>query len=189
MKFWTVQRKEVVDIVLEHDIYQPHFLHSEYPRAIADLDKLYDLVLNSFNSVNNSNLPGLIFSYSGTDGNTIFEISDMNHFYQIIQENKPSLQSLWNYLFTEDTVILELNYDSDPFNPLFVNINDFQFMMPPLMTELPPYSEADVERIYHSIQNGQPTRAPLFSGLMQAHLPYIKKENILEVHNTFEFIN
>lgn len=188
MKYWTVQSHEIIDVIIEEGVYQPVFEYSKFPKQTPDLDKLYDFVLRSFNEVNNSQLPGLIFSYAGTDNESIFEISDIDHFYQIIQENKPSIQSLWNYLFNEDTFILELEYDSNLFNPLFININDFQFMMPPVLTELYPYSELDVERIYHSIKKGQPTRAPMFSGLMQAHVPFIKRENIVNVYENFDFL-
>lgn len=189
MKFWTVQRKEVVNAVIKSGGYQPNFLYSEYPKVIAELDGLYDFVLRSFNNVNNSKLPGLIFSYVQTDGKYIKEISSFEEFYRIIQENKTSNASLWNYLATDDNVVLELNYDQLSFNPLYININDFQFMMPPVITELPPYSETDVIRIYESISNGQPTPAPLHSDLIQAHLPFITTENIVNVYKTFKFVN
>lgn len=185
MKFWTVQRKEIINIVNEKGIYQPDFSKSDYLQVIPDLKHLYYMVLEAFNEVNNTNFPGLIFSFLKSDKESIYQIEDFNEFYAFIQNRKAAIYSMWNELKKKDAMILELEYETD-FNPIYVDINDFQFLMPQI-TLLPPYTEQDIERICGEICNGEITRSIFPSYVIQAHLPNIKSENIVNTYPMFDF--
>lgn len=93
------------------------------------------------------------------------------------------MNSLWNQLGAEDAVILELDVPAD-FNPVFIDLNDFQFLMPPVMP-LPPYTPESVSRIINDIQHGVITRSEFPSDVIQAHLPNIEIKNVTGCYPLF----
>ncbi len=183
MKFWTVQKKEVIGIINKEGVYKPDFRKSDYLQIIPDLKDLYNIVLEAFNQVNNMRLDGLIYAFLKSDDEVIYQIQDIQEFAEFIKSKKAVIESLWKQFNKNDTVIVELNYN-EKFNPIFVDINDFQFLMPPIML-LPPYTKSDVDRIINEMQNGQITRSVYPSNVIQAHLPYIKVENIINIYPMF----
>lgn len=185
MKFWTVQKKEMINLAKENGIFQPDFNKSDYVKLISDLKGLYNLILDSFNRINNTSLSGLVFAFSQSDGSSIYEIEDFDSFYSLIQDKKAVINSLWNELKNKDVVITELNYNEN-FNPIFLDINDFQFMMPPIVFSC-PYTKQDIERICWGICNGEITKSVFPSNVIQTHLPYIKSENIVNIYSMFDF--
>ena len=58
--------------------------------------------------------------------------------------------------------------------------------MPPIFFSY-PFTEQDIERICWSIENGIITRSVFPSNVIQAHLPYIKAENIVNIYSMFDF--
>ena len=80
-------------------------------------------------------------------------------------------------------MVLELEYEEN-FNPIFIDINDFQLLMPPRMI-LPPYTGESFGRILNDISLGRVSSSEFPSYLFQAHLPDIKKENIINVYPVF----
>ena len=184
MKFWTVQKRSIVEHIMENGIYQPIFELSDY-QAGDDLQELYGLFLQFFNQVNHSDLPGLIFAFLQSDGQQIFSIKDIQSFYNFIQKSKPAIMSLWNNLAKKDVVILELEYEQS-FNPICIDINDFQLLMPPLMV-LPPYTDEYIVNLLRELKQGVISRSVFPSGVIQAHLPNIQAENIVNVYEMFDF--
>lgn len=67
MKFWTVQKKEIINVVDKNGIFYSDFAKSNYVKLNPNLKDLYDLVLKSFNDINNLNVKGLIFAFSQSD--------------------------------------------------------------------------------------------------------------------------
>lgn len=63
MKFWTIQTKNVIDIIQEKGIYQPDFNCSRYLNANKKLNDLYSVILQSFNNINRKDLPGIIYAF------------------------------------------------------------------------------------------------------------------------------
>lgn len=63
------------------------------------------------------------------------------------------------------------------------NVDDFQFLMPPIITWMPPYNESDITRIVNNIQRGQIPRTKMNSGVTQAHLPYIQRDQIKNIYS------
>lgn len=184
MKFWTVQKKEVIEIVNKEGIYQPDFGKSEYLQIIPDLKDLYYTVLEAYNQINAMKLPGLIYAFLKSDGKMVYQIENIQEFYEFIKTKRAVIGGLWKKLSENDVVIVELIYNEE-FNPIFVDINDFQFLMPPIDL-LYPFTKQDIERIINGIHRGQITKSVFPSNVIQAHLPYIKSENIM---NTYSMIN
>ena len=130
MKFWTVQKKEIINVVDKNGIFYSDFAKSNYVKLNPNLKDLYDLVLKSFNDINNLNLKGLIFAFSQSDNQSLYEIDNFTSFYSFIQNKRAVIESLWNELSSKDAVILELNYD-DNFNPIFLDISDYTIFYTP----------------------------------------------------------
>lgn len=185
MKFWTVQKKEIIDLVKKNGIFYSDFVKSDYLKLNPNLEYLYNLVLESFNKINEMNLTGIIFAFSQSDSQSVYEIESFTSFYSFIQNKRAVIKSLWNELKSKDVVILELNYN-ESFNPIFLDINDFQFLMPPIIFPY-PFTEQDVNRVCWSIENGEITKSVFPSNVIQAHLPYIKSENIVNIYSMFDF--
>jgi len=184
MKFWTIQTKEVLEIIQRDGIYQPDFRKSRYLNENEALSDLYYFILQSFNYPNQKNLQGLIFSFARSDDRAIYPIGTIEEFYSFIQSKKAAIGSFLKNINKNNSVIMELNY-TESFNPIFIDMNDFQFLMPPIML-LPPYTKESLLRIQQNIINGQITVSEFPSNVIQAHLPYIKKENIVNAYQMFD---
>ena len=104
--------------------------------------------------------------------------------FTFMESKKAVIGSFWKNLDQNNSIIMELNYE-ERFNPIFIDINDFQFLMPPIML-LPPYTKNSILRIQQDIVYGQTSVSEFPSNVMQAHLPYIEKENIVNVYPIFE---
>jgi hypothetical protein len=187
MRFWTVQKKEVINEVYKNGFFQPDFNLSDSIEKNPELSNLYNLVLNSFNNINGTNLPGLIFTFvkANKDSEHFEYMENIDEFYKFIQKSRPSIQSLWNTLCKQDVVIVELEY-SEKINPIYIDINDFQFLMPPIML-FPPYTQQSINNITDDIANGIIRRSDFPSYVIQAHLPCISKENIVNIYEMFPF--
>lgn len=186
MKYWTIQTKDIVETIVKRGIYQSDFSKSRYLNFNLYMADLYSLILDSYNNINNLHLNGVIYAFARSDGRSINPIKDITEFYRFMNNKKPIINSLWKTLTTDDSIILELNYEEN-FNPLFVDINDIQFLIPPILC-LPPYTEQSLNRICTDIARGQISESEFPSYVIQAHLPYIKAENIISLYPSFDLI-
>lgn len=184
MKFWTVQSRRVIDIIQKEGTYQPDFKQSRYLNERKDLNDLYSVILQSFNNINGKDLPGIIYAFLKSDGARIYSIETFAEFESFIKSKKNVIKYFWESLRKDDSVIIELDYEKT-FNPIFIDINDFQFLMPPIMI-LYPYTEESKSRILNDIEKGQITASEFQSNVIQAHLPYIEKQNIVNTYPVFE---
>lgn len=188
MKFWTIQTKQVIEVVNIEGIYQPDFKYSRYLKEISELSDLYGYILESYNQLNNKSLPGVIFAFAKHSDDKIEFINNIQEFMDFVREKQFAIGGFWENLIKrkEQFEIIELSYNEE-FNPIFIDINDFQLLMPPI--ELSWYSvftEESIKRIINSICFGNYTVSELPSGVVQAHLPYIKKDNVLNVYPIFD---
>lgn len=140
MKFWTVQSKEIVDIIKTMGVFQPDFGKING----MQMKELYPMILESFNRINGMKLPGVIFAFLESDNKKIYQIEDIEAFRKFIQSKKDAIIYLWNERYKKDCVIIELNYE-ERFNPIAIDINDFQLLMPPIKV-LWPYTEQDIKK-------------------------------------------
>lgn len=95
---------------------------------------------------------------------------------------KDAIESLWNQFSKQDSIILELEY-SESFNPMLIDLNDFQFLMPPVGL-FHPYEEENIYRLLSTFKSGKIQQSIFPSEIIQTHSPFIKKENIV---NTYDF--
>lgn len=185
MKYWTIQKKSVLNKIEKEGVYYPEFSKSDYIKENKNLAEIFNLVLGSFNSINHSNQSGLIFAFLYSDNKDIFHFNSIDSFKILIQSKKDVVVYFWNKFKNDDSVILELEYQ-ESFNPIFIDVNDFQFLMPPVdLHPLLPYTNLDIDKLYESINKGVFISSKYPSYLIQAHLPYIKKENIVGIHSMF----
>lgn len=184
MKFWTIQTKDVIEIIQEKGAYQPDFNRSRYLNSNKNLNDLYSVILQSFNQINKKDLPGIIYAFAKSDNNRIYSIETIKEFEEFIKSKQAVIGGFWKQLDNENSVVIELNYEDD-FNPIFIDINDFQFLMPPIMLFY-PYTQKSIDRILGDIKQGQITVSEFPSNVIQVHLPYIEKKNVINIYPVFD---
>lgn len=185
-KYWTVQSREVINLLREKGKYFPNFELSRLTKLDSEIKDAYSLILDSFNKFNNSKVKGVLFSFLAYDiNNGILEINSYEEFKERIFKARDSIKSLWDYFLSGEFVILELELPDD-FNPIFIEINDFQAIMPPILY-MPPYTKPVIEEICGSlIINGNGGTPVMPCGLIQAHIPFIMIEDIKKVYPLFK---
>ena len=101
--FWTVQKSFVVDEVNKNGIYKPDFSKSSFVlenKAVFENDELesfYNYILSCFNSLNNTDCDGLIFSFAGYDfdDSSVFAFSGVEDYSDCMRRGYASIKSLW----------------------------------------------------------------------------------------------
>ena len=184
MKFWTVQSKEVLDIIKNEGIYHPKFTMSQYYKQCS---KLYEFMLKSFNNINGLNCEGLIYSFCISKQDMIYSIANIEGFRYFMNLNKDKIIYLWETFAKNNCKILELETDID-FNDLALPFNDFQYVMPsPLNNYFDPVEyQANCKMILSNIEKGIIMSSGKEYDLIQSHLPYIKKSDIKNEYELFE---
>ena len=181
LKFWTVQRKSVVEKVLNEGVFIPDFMQSPLVKENPDLYVLYNFILKCFNKNNGTDATGLVFTFMKMINHDIYFFKDILDFETGIVLNKDKIFALWNNFNKEDYVILELEI-TNPYNPILIEINNFQYLMPPFMEFMPPYKPGDDRIIMSWLVNGTIGQGYWPDSLAQAHLPYIRKEDIKGIY-------
>lgn len=100
-------------------------------------------------------------------------------FQNYITIKKDVIYSLWKDLNKQDSIILELEFNEPFWNPLFIDINDYQYLMPPY------YEEDSAQVILSRLSQVCWATGGLPSGIVQAHLPYISVNMVKNVYNMF----
>ena len=183
-RFWTVQHKSVLDVVEMNGYYQADISKSPFVIQSPPLEELYRFLLDSFNKTNDFRLNGLIFGFAYRRDSQICSFQNIHEFAAFVRQKRNAIATLWRKLCSEDYVVMCLDYPEDSFNPLFIDINDFQFLMPPI-TILPPYSYKSIARIVTDIRHARISSGEFPSYLIQAHLPVIHEKNITEMYHMF----
>ena len=149
-KYGTVQSREVINILKEEGIYYPNFEFSTLTKIDPEIKNAYSLILDSFNQFKNSKVKGVLFSFLDYDiNNGILAINSFEEFKERVLKARESIKSLWDYFLSVEFVILELELPDD-FNPIFIEINDFQAIMPPILF-IQPYTKLVIEDICNSL--------------------------------------
>lgn len=180
-----MQKLAVVTAIIQYGTYQPVFEYSDYVESTPKLSTLYKLFLDSFNNANGTDYPGLIFTFlEQKEDQNIYDFQDYASFKKFICEHSLPIKSLWNNLASKDTVVMCLEREMGDMNTLFIDMNDFQYMMPPVMNTY-PYSEDYYNFLVRNIMNGIPVRSIFPSGVLQAHLPNIRAEDVYGIYPMF----
>lgn len=185
MKYWTVQSQKVLEIIEKEGVYHPKFAMSQYYKQY---DELYNFMLRSFNSINNLNCEGLIYSFCISNKNMIYPIANIDGFRYFINMNKDKIIYLWDNFIKNDCKILELEMDLT-FNDLSLAFNDFQYIMPGPVNELlfnPVEYQINCKSILSNIEKGIIMSSGKDYDLIQSHLPYIDKLDIKNVYEIFD---
>jgi len=180
---WTVQKRAALNTCLTYDCFCPDFEKSDYLSRIPDLKYLYDMLLEAYNNMNSETLKGLVFSFCLEENGRISSFTNYEQFKWYITQNRSVVQSLWKSFEAMDCVILKLRLRQTN-NPLYIDFNNFQLLMPPI-TILPPYTEDYFKNLVYKWTSGQYVKGILNSGLVQAHLPALVKEDLLGVYPMF----
>ena len=180
MKIWTIQSYDVIEIIEKNETYFADFKKSSYLRQNENLKEIYTLLLNSFNHLNNESLSGLIFGFATSTSNNIIEIESIQSFKDFLNDNADIIGGFINKIDKSNSVIIELDLEVD-FNPVCLDINDFQFLMPPIMI-MHPFTKESVNRIVNNIANGICEYSELPTKVFQFHIPYIKKSDIVNIY-------
>lgn len=189
MKYWTIQNRKILNILNTEHVYYPDIEKSDYLQKFKKVNEelfednrsLYCFITQCSNKINFCNYPGIIFCFFKSQENMIMPISDEQDFYNLLNEKRNVIQSLWKTLSNPDSILLELEFQYEFWNPLFIDINDYQYLMPPVVT-MPPYQEGDFEKIQQNLMLGI-CRPKFASGIIQGHLPFI---NIDMIQNVYE---
>lgn len=174
---WSIQKTSVVEQALNEGLYQPDFKKSTFVKQNPQLLALYDLLVTGFNVHNHVHVPGVIFGFFRTDGQQVYEIRSIEEFGEFLYRNRPVMKALLESYDGRDYEIVMLDYP-DNVQPLFIDINDFQYIMPPEVV-VPPFTENDVDRIKYQLITNQPGVSRLPTEVIQGHFANIRRENIV----------
>ena len=179
MKFWTIQNKKIKAVIERAGVYQPDFKYSKYPKMDERWCPLYNYVLQSYNEIHKKNYPGLIFAFAKSDNNKeISEYDNIESFRKHIFQKRISIYSILDDFDEKNDALFELEY-SDDINPLFIDINDFQEIKAPIEFNSSYSTYDNIIEILLSIKYGFFIPSKLPSGIIQAHLPNIRRNNII----------
>ncbi|HFC9206783.1 TPA: hypothetical protein ACF0PM_002242 [Clostridium perfringens] len=116
MYFWTVQHKDVIDILLNDKVYYPDFKYNMNSAAGLDMRAIYPRFLNCFNAINNSAFNGILFGFRL---NNLNEVDDLYHYLTF----NPNVSTCLNF-WSNDYCILKLKIN-DTVNLLPIDFYDF----------------------------------------------------------------
>ncbi len=186
VRFWTVQKLDIVTVLLQQGFYQPAFAYSDYVEANEKLSDLYGFMLNSYNRVNSTGYPGLIFTFlESDDAGNIYDFKNYEMFQQFIRSHSSAIESLWKNLASKNTVVMCIEREIGNENLLLIDINDFQYMMPPVL-QVPPYSEGFYDFLVQNLSIGNQVKSVYPSGVLQAHIPNIRAEEVIGLYPMFD---
>lgn len=181
MKLWTLQSKEVMQIIDDEGIYRPDFKKSRFPSSSRDM---YYEVLESFNRINETQLNGVVFCFGQYCApNTMTELNSKEVFDRMIANSgiKGMLSSGYYNLFDGTHSLLRVE-GFDSVNPIIVNYADFCDLKSPQFFLSPDQAQ----QVHDSIRHGIVVRPIIQCGsFFQYHIPFLKKERIVERYDNY----
>ncbi len=182
MKLWTIQRKTVLDTIMNTGIWVPDFEKSKYRDEIPGFKENYDFILDCFNKVNRCNSKGLVFCFMKRRNDEVFTINSISDFESFLNNNYKDLSKMIDYINTEESVLLELDVDTSLFYPMLIELNDWNLMA--VGYELFPYPEGYISDLKRQLSQGKLSLTRVMpTNVVQAHIPYIKSEDIVNAYD------
>ncbi len=176
MYFWTVQHKDVVDILLKNKSYYPDFNYSVNTAAGADMRALYPFLLKYYNKLNNGSFEGLLFGFN------LHKLDDVYDLYNYLTSN-PTVSLAFKF-WSSDYCILKIKIDK-PYNLLPIDFNDFikldiWLTKDSYRIKALGLNESEINRLLNNLSNG--VIQPKHPSFTQIHLPYVDINNIEGVY-------
>lgn len=205
---WTVQSKKVIEIINTHGEYLPSVDHAGFDQ----MKLCYYAAVSVFNLVNKQQREGVAFAMAPAPNAPFPSIEELMAFFHRDPGMLFFLAKNGKSLIDDDHVLLKLRYHED-FNPIPIDIHSFvafsdyldyhenEYGQPCLkltqrLQEDPNYSK--IQRQFICWKNGE-YGGPFaeesarifrdFETMIQLHLPYIRSENIVEIHPAEEAFN
>ncbi|EGT3601608.1 hypothetical protein ACV3RS_15685 [Clostridium perfringens] len=176
MYFWTIQHKDVIDMLLKNKVYYPDFKYSMNSAAGLDMRAIYPRLLNCFNTVNSSVLNGVLF---GFELSNLSEVTDLYHYLT----SNPNISTCFNF-WSKEYCILKLKIN-DTVNLLPIDFYDF-IKLTIWITQntssisLLELNQCEIERISSNLSQG--IVAPRFKSFTQIHYSHININDIVGVY-------
>ncbi len=199
--FWTVQKKSLIEQIKNTGIYQPNFSKSPYLDAQAEFIKglmngynsleynlniLYGFILDSFNHCNNSDYKGLVFTFQFYDKEgRIYQANTFEKFKEEIVSKRDAIRSLWSKYFNKDEYSVVHVVKEMDFNPICIDMNNFQALMPPISLGA-PFSKEYYNNLCELLSEGEFCVSLIPSYIVQAHIPNIMQGDIEGIYPLFE---
>lgn len=187
MVYWTIQHKDVIDIINEQGVYYPDFEKSPQVHCA-----IYEKLLRIFNEINKTTYKGLIFCIAKdvrTDKSLTF--FDDAEFFQYMRVRRNVLSALHNgsYLLLDKEHVL-CRVETDKFDQHCLCIVDFwnyimmhgdcQDQYETLRLRIPALEnvsyDAFVEMSWKKMREGKMLRPLMSSTIFQANIPYIDSD-------------
>ena len=187
VNFWTIQKSAIVDEVFQNGIYKPDFSKSSFVLEMPQRKDLYDFILNCFNTLNGTDCSGLVFCFAGYDveSASVVQLPDIDAFLDCMQRGRAAIKALLKIFEEGDYKLLHLRRELN-FKPVTIDMNDFQLLMPPILI-LPPYDKGYLDFLTNNLARGVVTQPLGPSGIMQMHLPDIRKQDVVEIFEVPRF--
>lgn len=184
MRFWTIQKKIHIQQAVDGGLYVPDFRLSGTVGRDPRQKPLFDYLLRCFNTVNSCSVPGLVFTFLQAQGPEFGQIPDLKSFMSLMRKHEDVVKALWKYMNRPENVLVEMEVNEPFLNPLYIDFNDFCYLMEP-RTVMPPYTEGEGAHLEDLLAKGQIQVSPLPSGIIQGHLPFIRREQIVATYPVF----
>ena len=179
--FWTIQKPEVINIVMREGTFLADFSKSAYLETIPDWDLLYEWLLKAYNIINKTDFNGLVFGFMRMVDEQVKDIEDLEEFLETVYDGKDALRSMWNYFKMKNCKIVHLETERK-YNPMGIDLNNFQVLMPPMLI-LPPFTEDYVSWMMKTFFSGVAPHSIFPGNIMQVHIPQINREDIVQVYD------
>ncbi|MDT8716975.1 hypothetical protein IAI10_09925 [Clostridium sp. 19966] len=163
--FWTIQSRKVVDIVNSEGEYYPSFTNRK---------KDYRIVLESFNANNKTDYKGLVFGFAKRNREGCFE--NVDELYEYLFQN-PLVTDAFDF-WDKEHVILKLE-TRENFNQIPIDFNDFN------QITFPIWGMEVNKNIINLVNKGYYNDNSILPSFTQIHIPYIKKEMIVNIYGNF----
>lgn len=147
-----------------------------------EFEAFYKQIIRIFNEANNMNLSGIIYGFCKQDNNKIGSYDNISQFRMALEKNKKLLAPFLNTL-NSDCKILELDFDVSSINVIPVGYKQFERIMPPCIYKKETNEKKEILSIIRNMLYKLPPADLNVGDIIQCHLPWIKKENIVNIYS------
>ncbi len=187
MYLWTVQRKEIIKILIKTGEYYPDIKKS---KGYSEMKLVYPLLLESFNSLNNNSFMGMIFGFYRENGKEPFKVIEDLYNYLYKHQDVSEAFNFWN----SDSAILQIKVDNF-INIMPIDFNDVIMLNIGKTKDLEKINDLNLSidefnsklwSIINYMNKGITNPEPFLKSFIEGHYPYLKIKNILGIYPNFD---